>query len=213
MRDKIVACETCGLVQEAPELPPKSVAVCARCGFKLFHRRPNARWQTFALALAAAILYLPSNMYPLVSGAYMGNHMRLRVLDGIHDLFKQRQYFIACLVFCTSVLTPALKIIGLLFLSGTLHWQRWKQARTWVYKVIRIIDPWNMLEVYLLAIGVGMVELGQIAALKPGPGIFSFAAVVVLTLLATLSFDPRLLWDSPEERKEYAQTHGRLETI
>jgi len=210
--EQVVACDTCGLVQTASDLPPKSVAVCARCGFKLAQRRPNSRWQTFALALAAAILYLPANMYPLVSGAYMGNHMRLRVLDGIHDLFKQRQYFIACLVFCTSVLTPALKIVGLLFLSGTLPWQKWKQARTWVYKVIRVIDPWNMLEVYLLAIGVGMVELGEIAALKPGPGIFSFAAVVVLTLLATLSFDPRLLWDSPEEKRRYEQVDGKLET-
>ncbi len=195
--DKVVACETCGLVQEAVEPPPDTVAVCARCHFKLFHRRANSRWQTFALALAAAILYVPANMYPLVSGTYLGNHTRLRVFDGIHDLCRQRQYFIAGLVFCTSILTPALKIIALLFLSATLPWQRWRRARLWIYKIIRVIDPWNMLEVYLLAIGVGMVELGQIATVRPDSGVFSFAAVVVLTLLATLSFDPRLLWDSP----------------
>lgn len=201
--DKIVACETCGLVQEAAELPPESKALCARCGFKLHHRRLNSRWQTFALALAAAILYVPSNMYPLVSGTYLGNHTRLRVLDGIHDLYQQRQYFIAGLVFCTSILTPALKIIGLLFLSATLPWERYRKARTWVYRIIRIIDPWNMLEVYLLAIGVGMVELGQIATLRPDAGVFSFAAVVVLTLMATLSFDSRLLWDSAEQKERY----------
>jgi len=74
----LVACETCGLVQEAPEMPPESAAHCARCGFKLFHRRANSRWQTFALSLAAAILYVPSNVYPLVSGSYLGNHALLR---------------------------------------------------------------------------------------------------------------------------------------
>ncbi|HWD19653.1 MAG TPA: paraquat-inducible protein A [Verrucomicrobiae bacterium] len=198
-----MACDTCGLVQEAPDIPPGSVALCARCDFKLFHRRRNSRWQTFALALAAGILYVPSNMYPLVSGVYLGNHTRLRVWDGIHDLFRQRQYFIAGLVFCTSILTPALKIIGLLFITATLNWTGWRRTRMWIYKVIRVIDPWNMLEVYLLAIGVGMVELGQIATVRPDAGVFSFAAVVVLTLLATLSFDPRLLWDSAEEKRKY----------
>jgi len=210
--DDLVACETCGLVQKTPALPPKSVAICARCHFKLSHRRPDSQWRTFALALAAAILYVPANLYPLVSGDYLGNHVRLRVLDGIRDLFHQRQYFIACLVFCTSVLTPALKIIALLFMTATLKWQGWQRARTWTYKVIRVIDPWNMLEVYLLAIGVGMVELGQVATLRPDAGVFSFAAVVVLTLLATLTFDPRLLWDPPERKERYEQTNGRLET-
>jgi paraquat-inducible protein A len=207
--DGLVACETCGLVQEAPALPPETVGVCARCHFKLAHRRTDSARRTFALSLAAAILYVPANMYPLVSGDYLGNHVRLRVLDGIRDLFHQRQYFIAGLVFCTSILTPALKILALLFLSATLKWRGWKRTRMWTYKIIRAIDPWNMLEVYLLAIGVGMVELGQVATIRPDAGVFSFAAVVVLTLLATLSFDPRLLWD--EEKQDYEQTDERLE--
>jgi paraquat-inducible protein A len=188
------------------QMPPGTVANCARCDSKISHRRANSQWQTFALALAALILYFPSNYYPLVSGNYMGNHARLRILDGIRELFTQRQYFIACLVFCTSILTPILKIIGLLFITLTLNWEKWRRTRSWIYKAIRVIDPWNMLEVYLLAIMVGMVELGQVATVHPAAGVFSFAAVVVLTLLATLSFDPRLLWDSPVERKFYEQT-------
>jgi paraquat-inducible protein A len=211
--DGLVACGTCGLVQEAPELPANSMAVCARCHFKLAHRLPDSQRRTFSLALAAAILYVPANMYPLVSGDYLGNHVRLRVLDGIRDLFHQRQYFIAGLVFCTSVLTPALKIMGLLFLSATIKWQGWRRTRMWAFKIIRVIDPWNMLEVYLLAIGVGMVELGQVATLRPDAGVFSFAAVVVLTLLATLSFDPRLLWDALEEKRVYEQTDQQANKV
>ena len=104
-------------------------------------------------------------------------------------------------MFFTSMLTPGLKIIGLIFITLTLDWPRWKKGRTWVFKIIRVIDPWNMLEVFLLAICVSMVEMGQVATVHPGRGVFSFAAVVVLTLLATLSFDTRLLWDSPAGKK------------
>jgi paraquat-inducible protein A len=197
--DKVVACETCGLVQRLPVMSADAVAECARCGFKVLHRRYNSRWQTFSLALAALILYFPANFYPLVDAYYMGNHAQMRVFDGIRSLFTHGQYFIAGLVFCTSILTPVLKIIGLMFICLTLNWKSWRRTRMWTYWWIRRIDPWNMLEVYLLAVMVSMVELGEIATVHPAAGVFSFAAVVVLTLLATLSFDPRLIWDSAGE--------------
>ena len=199
----VVACETCGLVQQVGEVPKGLAAQCARCGFHLQHRRANSRLRTLTLSLAALILYFPSNIYPIVTAEYHGIHSETTILQGIRSLFQDRQYFIAGLVFCTSILSPALKIIGLLFLSLTLDWPRWKKARTWVYQVIRIIDPWNMLEVFLLAISVSMIEMGRVATVHPGRGVFSFTAVVALTLLATLSFDPRLLWDSPEEKERH----------
>jgi paraquat-inducible protein A len=93
--------------------------------------------------------------------------------------------------------------LGLLFITLTLDWKQFQKTRAWMYKIIRIIDPWNMLEVFLLAICVSMVEMGEVATIHPGRGVFSFAAVVVLTLFGTLTFDSRLLWDSPEERKSY----------
>lgn len=201
--DSLVACETCGLVQEVGEVPKGSVAYCARCDSHLIHRRPNTRLRTFTFSLAALILYFPSNLYPIVTAEYHGIHSQTTILQGIRTLFQDRQYFIACLVLCTSILSPAFKIVGLLFLSTTIEWPRWKKARTWIYRVIRVIDPWNMLEVFLLAICVAMIEMGQVASVHPGRGVFSFTAVVALTLLATLSFDSRVLWDSPEEKKRY----------
>jgi len=201
--DRLVACQTCGLVQEVDEVPRDSVIKCARCHFQIFHRRLNSRARTLAFSLAALILYFPSNFFPIVTADYQGQHVQTTVFQGIRALFEHQQYFIASLVFCTSILTPALKIIGLIFISLTLHWPYWKKTRTWIFKVIRIIDPWNMLEVFLLAICVSMIELGQVAAVHPGRGVFAFAATVVLTLLATLSFDSRLLWDSPAETRHY----------
>lgn len=200
--DKVVACQTCGLVQEVDQLPRGSVVKCCRCRFEIFHRVPNSRLRTLALTIAAGILYFPSNLYPIVTAEYQGQAVQTTIFQGIKSLWEQGQYFISGLVFCTSIFTPALKIAGLIFISLTLHWPHLKKTRTWIFKIIRFIDPWNMLEVFLLAICVAMVELGEVATIHPGRGVFSFASVVVLTLLATLSFDSRLLWDSPQREKK-----------
>jgi paraquat-inducible protein A len=199
----IVACATCGLVQRVESVPEGAVARCARCNFELIHRRRNSRLRTLVFALASLILYFPSNLYPIITAEYHGMHSETTIVQGVKALWHHEQYVIAGLVFCTSLLTPALKIIGLLVLTLTLDWPRWKKVRTWVYQVIRVIDPWNMLEVFLLAIAVSMIEMGRVATVHPGRGVFSFTAVVALTLMATLSFDPRLLWDPPGERKKY----------
>jgi paraquat-inducible protein A len=199
--DKVVACETCGLVQEVDNVPRGAVAKCARCNFRLVHRRIDSRTRTLAFTLAAGILYFPSNIYPLVTAEYQGQFVQTTIFQGIRVLWHDGQYFISGLVFCTSIFSPALKIFGLFFIALTLDWKSLQKTRAWIYQVIRIIDPWNMLEVFLLAIGVGVIEMGEVATIHPGRGVFSFAAVVVLTLMATLTFDPRLLWDTPEERK------------
>jgi len=201
--DKVVACGTCGLVQEVDNVPRNAIVKCARCNFQIFHRRVASRSRTLAFSLAAAILYFPSNLYPIVTAEYQGQSVQTTIFQGIKSLWNNGQYFISGLVFCTSIFTPALKIIGLLFITLTLDWKRFQKTRAWIYRIIRIIDPWNMLEVFLLSICVSMIEMGEVATVHPGRGVFSFAAVVVLTLLATLTFDSRLLWDSREERKRY----------
>jgi paraquat-inducible protein A len=201
--DKVVACETCGLVQEVDHVPRGKVVKCARCNSQIQHRRPDSASRTLAFSLAAAILYFPSNLYPIVTAEYQGQFVQTTVFQGIKALWQGDQYFIAGLVFCTSLFTPALKILGLIFISLTVDWVSMKKPRAWIYKIIRVIDPWNMLEVFLLAICVSMVEMGEVATVHPGRGVFSFAAVVVLTLMATLTFDPRLVWDTPEEEKDY----------
>jgi paraquat-inducible protein A len=146
--DKIVACQTCGLVQEADDVPQGSVIKCTRCHFQIFHRRVDSRVRTLAFSLAALILYIPANLYPIVTADYQGHHIQTTIFQGISSLFTLHQYFIGSLMFCTSMLTPGLKIIGLIFITLTFDWPHWKSARTWVFKIIRIIDPWNMLEVF-----------------------------------------------------------------
>ena len=199
--DNVTACQTCGLVQRVPRLESGAIAKCVRCHSNLQRRVPNSRNRTLAFSLAALALYFPSNFFPLVTAEYMGQHSQTTIFDGISSLFSKGQYFISSLVFCTSILTPALKIIGLLFLALTIEWPAHPRLRTWIYRIIRWVDPWNMLEVYLLSILVSMAEMGEIATVHPGPGVFSFAAVVALTILATVSFDPRLIWDAAEHEE------------
>jgi paraquat-inducible protein A len=199
---EIVTCRTCGLVQEVKSLPWGWVAKCARCGFTVAARKPNSRTRTGALALAALILYFPANYYPIVRTYYWGVHDQTTIFDGIKSLFQTGSYFVASLVFTTSILTPGLKIIGLLTLAFTANSARLRQTRTWVYRIIQFVDPWNMLEVTLLSILVALAELGSVATVHPGAGVLSFGGVVLFTILATITFDPRLVWDEPEKAED-----------
>lgn len=198
--EHIVCCDTCGLVQRMDDLPAGTRALCARCNFEVRRRIPDSASRSLALALGAAILYVPANIYPIVSVDYWGMHQTTTIFQGVHGLFRTGSYIVGTLIFCTSILTPAMKIIGLILLNATVRWKRFAKFRTWVYRIIRIVDPWNMLEVTMLAIIVALAEVGKIATVHPGAGVFSFAAVVVLTIAATLAFDPRLIWDAAEDR-------------
>lgn len=201
-QEQVVTCRTCGLLQRvATPLPAGTRASCARCDFEIRRRKPDSRNRTLCLALAALILYFPANLFPIVETDYWGMQEKTTIFQGIKGLFLQGNYLVGSLVFTTSILTPALKIIGLLFLSITLPWPRYKKFRTWVFKIIQIVDPWNMLEVTLLAMLVSIAELGEVATVHPGAGVFSFAMVVVLTICATITFDTRLVWDAEEEKK------------
>ena len=198
--EQIVCCDTCGLVQRLEELPLGFRARCARCNFEIRRRIPGSASRTLALALGAAILYVPANIYPIVTVEYWGMNQTTTIFEGVRGLFNTGSYAVGTLIFCTSILTPAMKITGLILLSATVNWSHMARFRTWVYRIIRIVDPWNMLEVTMLAILVSLAEIGKIATVHPGAGVFSFAGVVVLTIAATLAFDPRLIWDATEDQ-------------
>jgi paraquat-inducible protein A len=200
--DTIVACKTCGLVQRLGELTPSAVAVCHRCGSVLHRHRRNSLDRTAALSLAALLFYLPANIYPILQMELYGAHSESTVLDGCVTLFQQGQRLIAVIVFLASILIPLLKLLGLFYLVVTTRFRsrRRRLERTWIYRALDVIGPWAMLDVFLLSILVALVKLGELATVLPGPGLFAFAAVVVLTILATTSFDPAQIWETPDER-------------
>ena len=202
----IHACETCGLSQEVEPLAPGSTAECIRCGFTVATRPAGGAELTLALTLAALVLYVPANIYPILRMNLYGTYSENTIWDGVVSLMQYNEYFVAAIVFLASIVVPLIKLLGLLFLVASVRWGRGRRlrARTQIYKFIEAIGPWAMLDVFLLAILVAVVKLEQLATVLPGPGIVAFASVVILTILASQSFDPRLIWDEPEASDQRA---------
>jgi paraquat-inducible protein A len=124
---------------------------------------------------------------------YMGRHTENTVWGGVWALYEDRMWYVAAIIFAASIVVPLLKLAGLFFLV-TNRGQRWQKTRTWIYKAICQIGPWAMLDVFLLSVLVALIRFGRFATVIPGPGVIAFASVVVLTILASSSFDPRLIW-------------------
>jgi len=196
--ENVVACETCGLVQRLEPLPKGAAAECFRCGTFLGVRKSSASLHvTAALSLAALVLYVPANMYPILRMTMYGRTSESTIWDGVVSLMRHDQWIVAIIVFLASIVIPLLKLLALFFLVGSsaLPLGRQLRGRTTLYRFIDRIGPWAMLDVFLLAILVSLVKLGQLATVVPGTGLVAFTGMVVLTLLASAAFDPRLIWE------------------
>src|SRR5438874_3629011 len=198
----LIACETCGQVQRLPELAPGASAECARCDGHLVVNDGGALARTAAFSLAALMFYLPANLYPILRMEWYGTHSESTAWDGAITLFRQGQPVIAIIVFLASIVIPFLKLLALFSLvaSVKLRSAAWRRQRVWIFRTLELIGPWAMLDVFVMAILVALVKLGELATVLPGRGLFSFTAVAMLTMLASASFDPRLIWATAEER-------------
>jgi len=197
VRTDVLCCKTCGLVQAVDALPPGRRAECARCGATVYEGPRGSLHLTGAFALAALILYIPANIYPIRGMHIYGNYHENTVWEGVTSLARHNQWFVALIVFLASMVIPVFKLSGLLFLvvSTWLQVGRRLRTRTRIYKFIDVIGPWAMLDVFLLAVLVSLVKLGDIATVTPGPGLIAFTCMVVLNMLATESFDPKRIWE------------------
>jgi paraquat-inducible protein A len=196
--DSTVSCDTCGLVQAVPPLAPGSAAECIRCGSFVAARNSTGSLEvTAALSLAALVLYIPANIYPILKMYLHGTYSEATVWDGIVKLMEHNEWAVAVIVFLASMVVPLIKLAGLfsLVVTSRMGWGRRLRGRTQLYKFIDAIGPWAMLDVFLLAILVSLVQLAGWAKVLPGPGLIAFTAMVVLTMLASAAFDPRLIWE------------------
>ncbi|HEU5396749.1 MAG TPA: paraquat-inducible protein A [Verrucomicrobiae bacterium] len=192
--ERLISCKTCGLVQRWAGMPRRHQVECARCGEVLLRDDSFARTRTAAFSLAALFLYVPANIYPVMSMHYLGRETDNTVWAGVVALYRDGMWAVAAIVFCASMAIPLLKLLGLVFLVA-VRGDRWQRGRKRIYKIIERIGPWAMLDVFLLAIMVALIRFGKFATVIPGPGIIAFTAVVVLTMLASASFEPRTIWE------------------
>ncbi len=192
-RGEPVGCDTCGLVSNGPEGRP-----CPRCQMRLWHRKPESIARTWALLAAAALCYIPANLYPVMTVIRFGKGHPSTILGGVQELIEYRMWPLAALVFTASVMVPMLKLAGLLYMliSTRMHSGARLRDRTRLYRIVEIIGRWSMIDVFMVSILVALVRMGLLASVTPGLGGVFFAAVVILTMLASFSFDPRLMWDA-----------------
>jgi paraquat-inducible protein A len=194
----VVSCDTCGLVQAMDRLPPGAAAECTRCGSFIAAGSSRSRLEVVAaLSLAALVLYVPANTYPILKMYLHGSYSESTVWDGVVTLITHSEWAVAVIVFLASMVIPLVKLAGLfaLVLTARMGWSRHLRERTWLYKFIDAIGPWAMLDVFLLAVLVALVKLSSWAKVIPGPGLLAFTAMVVLTMLASAAFDPKLIWE------------------
>jgi paraquat-inducible protein A len=197
-----IGCDTCGLVSRS--VPGMR---CSRCGFRLHVRKPGSIERTWAFAIAATVLYIPANIYPVLTVVRLGAGQPSTILGGVRELLELGMWPLAALVFFASVAVPVLKLIGLSVLLISTHCgSNWAlHDRTVLYRIVEAIGRWSMIDIFMESILVALVQFGQLASVYPGPGAIAFAAVVILTMLAARSFDPRLMWDAAHARAERAR--------
>jgi paraquat-inducible protein A len=198
----LVSCEFCSLLSR-----PASVAepgYCPRCGAELVWRRRHSIQYTWALVIAAAICYIPANMLPVLNTTTLGSTDSDTIMGGVVFLYTSGSWPLALIVLIASVMVPLGKLVALVYLlimvqRGSLGNNR---ERTRLYRMVVFIGRWSMLDVFVDTFTVALVQLSPLMSVEPGPGVLFFAAVVVLTMIAAESFDPRLIWDSETSRPE-----------
>ncbi len=199
-----VQCHTCNLVMSIPPHIKDARLSCSRCRSSVHRRKPNSISRTWAFLIAALICYVPANLYPIMETTSYGYRQTDTILSGVIYLFVSGTWPLAFIVFVASIVVPILKIILLSTLLISVQWKsQWRpRERAFIYRVVEVIGRWSMVDIYVVAILVALVHLGSLASVKAEQGAFYFGVVIVLTLLAAQSFDPRLIWDQIEDSDE-----------
>lgn len=191
----LATCETCGLLSRG-----QKGSRCPRCGTHLYVRKPYSVARTWVLLIAAMVLYVPANLLPMMHTSALFGSQSDTIMSGIAYFWHSGSWYLALIIFLASILVPLLKMIALLVLLLSVQLRlRWQQdQRTRLYRLIDVIGRWSILDIYVVAIIVTLVRFGVLGQVEPGAGAVAFGAVVVLSLFAAMSFDPRLIWDAAE---------------
>ena len=198
----LIGCHICELLVKAP--PTGAHLRCPRCGAALHMRKPDSIARTWALVIAASICYIPANVLPIMKVTSLGQAQADTILSGVVYLLLHGMWPLALLVFFASVVIPLLKLIILMYLLISVqrrsHWRPYDRTR--LYRITEAVGRWSMVDIYVVTILVALVNLGVVADIDAGPAALYFAAVVILTIFAAKSFDPRLIWDNIEPEQQ-----------
>jgi paraquat-inducible protein A len=203
----LARCHSCGRVASV------ELGHCPRCHAPLHLRKPNSLQRTVALTMGAVFLYFPANLLPVlrVESTLKGTRQNT-ILSGVVQFWQDGDYPVALIIFVASVMIPILKVLAIVTLCLGARVGRWPRGMTRLYRVTDYIGRWSMVDVFVVAILVGVVQLGSVMSINAGEGAFAFAGVVVLTMLAAHSFDPRLIWDAAARSGDTPLVHVKTTT-
>lgn len=198
MSEELIACHDCDLVHRIPTRSDGVRGRCSRCGALLFHNKRNSIERTLALACAGVVLFLVANWFPFLSFDMQGRVTQTTLLSGVRELWKEDMWALAALVFTTAVLAPGIQLFLMLYVLLPLHFERMPWRLPAFFRALRHVQPWSMMEVFLIGILVALVKLGDMAEIVPGLAIWSFAVLIVVLAGASVSLDPRAVWQRVE---------------
>lgn len=192
----IITCHTCHQTTSIDELNTP----CSRCGANLYARRPQSIAKTWLLLITATILYIPANLLPIMTVNYLGAEQPSTIMEGVISFIKMGDWFVGGVVFTASILVPSMKLLGLAILLIYVQKGRHIPPRlcTMMFRFIEWIGRWSMLDIFVIAIMVALVTFGNISTITADGGALAFGSVVIITMFAANSFDPRLIWDRIE---------------
>lgn len=205
MSEGLQSCGACGLVSRPADAG--GTARCPRCDQTLNFRKPRSLERTWAFLIAAAVCYIPANLLPVLATTTATGTERDTILQGVVLLWSPTGWPLSLIVLFASIMIPSAKIIALAYLAISVHRgsPRNTEQRVRLYRTVEALGRWSMVDVFVDTFTAALIQLQPLMSVEPSVGLFFFAAVVVLTMLAAESFDPRLIWDAASQSEvEYA---------
>ncbi len=199
----LISCHACHQLSRIPAKRTHGEAICPRCEAHIHLRKPNSLSRTWALLIAAYILYIPANLLPVMTVISFGQGEADTILSGVKELIHAGMLPIALVVFFASIVVPVTKLVVLTYLLLSVQYRsQWRpRERTVLYRITEVVGRWSMIDIFMISILIALVKLEAVATIEPGMGAISFAAVVIITMFAAMGFDPRLIWDNMKEKR------------
>jgi paraquat-inducible protein A len=192
--DTLIACHECDLLYQRQPLPPDGTARCVRCGAVLYRRKQNSLDRVLALTVAGLILFVIANMYPFLTFRLEAQIQETNLITGVKELYQQGMWIVAGVVLLTTILMPLLELTGMLIVLVPLKLRRrpWKLAL--LFRAIRTLRPWGMMEVFMIGILVAAVKLVKMASIIPGTALYAFLILIFVLAASAAALDPHIVW-------------------
>ena len=195
----LIACHECDLLHRVKPVDDEHTAKCVRCGATLYQERKNSVDRTLALAFTGLILFIISNVFPFMSFELEGRSQDNTLISGVIEMYRADLWGLAMVVLLMSIVFPLVNLMGILYVLIPLKMNKrpWMLAKS--FRVLDLLHPWGMTEVYMLGVFVAYVKLSDLATITPGIALYSFAVLLIVSAAAPASFGPRIVWEKVEQ--------------